>query len=135
MIYNLFVSHSWAYGDAYERLIALLKSAPRFEYRDYSVPKDDPIHNAPNDSVLRKAISGQMQWAHVVIVLAGVYSTHSRWINEEIALAHRGFASRKPVLAIEPWASERTSTFVKEHADRVVKWNTSSIVNAIRELT
>ena len=34
-IYNLFISHSWAYGDEYDRLIDLLNSDPYFSYRDY----------------------------------------------------------------------------------------------------
>jgi hypothetical protein len=30
--------------------------------------------------------------------------------------------------------SERTLRVVKEHSDRIVKWNTESIVGAIRDL-
>ena len=70
----------------------------------------------------------------VVLILAGVYATYSKWINKEIELAQYGFSSRKPIIAIEPWASERTSAVVKTAADRIVRWNTDSIVNAIREL-
>ena len=55
-IYSLFISHSWAYGDAYDRLVELLDSAPKFSYRDYSVPKDDPIHNRGTDKALCEAI-------------------------------------------------------------------------------
>lgn len=133
--YHLFISHSWAYSDAYDKLINLLNNAHRFEFKNYSVPKSDPIHNAPNAAALREAIRGQMQWAHTVIILAGVYSTHSKWINEEIDLAKNGFARSKPILAIEPWGSEKTSTVVKNAADRIVSWNTDSIVSAIRELS
>lgn len=134
MAYNLFISHSWAYGDAYDKLTQMLRDAPRFEHRDFSVPKNDPIHNAPNATALREAIKRQMQSVHVVVVMAGVYSTYSKWINEEINLAKSGFSTKKPILAIEPWASERTSAFVKDNADLVVKWQTSSIVDAIRQL-
>ena len=49
--YNLFISHSWAHSDAYERLIDLLDARrPRFFYSDYSVPKNDPIHTNGTDS-------------------------------------------------------------------------------------
>lgn len=133
-MYRLFISHSWTYSDAYERLIELLDAAPRFEYMNFSVPKDDPIHNAPNATALRAAIQRQMAPTQVVVVLAGVYATHSKWINEEVALAKRGLSIPKPLLAIEPFASERTSTIVRDNADRIVKWNTSSIVTAIREM-
>ena len=38
----------------------------------------------------------------------------------------------KTIIAIEPWGSEKTSTVVKNAADKIVKWNTDSIVDAIR---
>ncbi len=131
--YNIFISHSWAYGDAYDKLIKMLDADPRFNYKDYSVPKNDPIHNAPNSTALSQAIQNQMRFCDVIIILAGVYSTYSSWINKEIDIA-QGFTNPKPILAIEPWASEKTSTIVKNSADKIVKWNTSSIVDGIREL-
>ena len=129
MIYNLFISHSWAYGDAYDGLINLLNKRRYFEYRNYSVPKNDPIHNAKNDSQLRTAIRKQMQPVSCVLILAGVYSTYSKWINIEIELAKE---MGKRIIAIEPWASQKTSQTVKNNADVSVGWNTESIVKAIR---
>lgn len=131
--YNIFISHSWAYGDAYEKLKKMLDADPRFNYRDYSIPKDDPIHDAPGSAALSEAIQNQMRFCDVIIILAGVYSTYSTWINKEINLA-KGFTNPKPILAIEPWASERTSSVVKDNADKIVKWSTSSILDGIREL-
>lgn len=131
-MYNLFISHSWSYGDQYNRLVALLNAAPNFEYRNYSVPKDDPIHNAPYDWQLRAAIKEQMSYASCVLVLAGVYSTYSKWINIELDLAQTGFNIPKKIVAIEPWGAEKTSSVVKAKADEIVKWQTSSIVKAIR---
>jgi len=58
--YNLFISHSWTYGDAYEKLVNFLKQRPYFNYNNYSVPKDDPIHNAPNEALLYEAIKRQI---------------------------------------------------------------------------
>lgn len=133
-MYNLFISHSWSYGDQYDRLVDLLDNDPYFYYRNYSVPKDDPIHNANNDKQLREAIRNQMAHASCVLVLAGVYSTYSKWINIEMDLAKNGFLFSKPIIAVEPWGSERTSAIVKDNADRIVKWQSSSIIKAIREL-
>lgn len=131
-MYNLFISHSWNYSDAYEKLIQLLNNADRFEHRNYSVPKNDPIHNAPNQYLLKEAIKRQMNSANCVIILAGVYSSYSKWINAEIELAKKGFATPKKIIAIEPWGAEKTSAVVKAAADEIVKWNTQSIVDAIR---
>lgn len=131
--YSIFISHSWAYGDAYEKLIKMLNSDSRFNFKDYSVPRHDPIHNAPNARLLEEAIERQMRFCDVVIILAGVYATYSKWINKEIALA-QSYTNPKPILAIEPWSSEKTSTIVRSKANKIVKWNTSSIVAGIREL-
>ncbi len=132
--YNLFISHSWRYGDAYERLINLLDKRPYFAFRDYSVPKDDPVHNANSTAALRKAIRNHMMPCHVVLIMAGVYATYSKWINEEIHLAKDGFQNPKPIIAIRPWGNEHISTVVREAADRIAGWNTESIVRAIRDL-
>lgn len=48
---KLFISHSWSYSDDYKGLLALLNGAPHFSYANYSVPKDDPVHNAPSVGV------------------------------------------------------------------------------------
>jgi hypothetical protein len=129
MIYNLFISHSWTYSDAYKKLVSLLDSNTSFNYRNYSVPKDDPVHNANSQTQLRAAIRNQMRHASYVLILAGVYSTYSKWINIEIELANE---MGKKIIAIEPWGAERTSTVVKKNADRIVRWNSSSIISAIR---
>jgi len=61
---------------------------------------------------------------------AGVYSTYSKWINKEIDIANE---YGKPIIAIEPWGSEKTSKTVKDNADEIVKWQASSIANAIKK--
>lgn len=130
--YRLFISHSWTYSDEYEKLTSLLEKHPLFKWSNYSVPKDDPIHNASNVSQLESAIEQQMKLVNCVLILAGVYSTYSKWIQREIAIAKR---LEKPIIAIEPFAPERTSVVVKNNADAIVKWNSNSIVAAIRDLS
>ena len=130
MTYNLFISHSWAYSDAYERLIRLLDKDHSFSYKNYSVPRDSPIHNANNEYQLKAAIKTQMQPASCVLILAGVYATYSKWINIEIGLAQ---SMGKKIIAVQPWGAEKTSTIVKKASDTIVGWNTDSIVKAIRE--
>lgn len=129
MTYNLFISHSWAYPNAYDDLVNLLDKGQNFEYKNYSIPKDDPIHNARYDYQLKEAIRNKMQHASCVLILAGVYSTYSKWINIEIDLAKE---MKKKIIAIEPWDSEKTSRVVKDAADVIVKWRTDSIISAIR---
>lgn len=128
--YRLFISHSWAYSDAYEKLVQFFNEHPNFKWTDYSVPKSDPIHNAPSSQALYEAIKRQVSSVNCVIILAGVYSTYSTWINKEIEIAKN---YNKPIIAVEPWASERTSQIVKSNANAIVKWQSGSIVSAIRQ--
>jgi hypothetical protein len=132
--YNIFISHSWTYSDAYEKLLNLLSSDSDFSYKNYSVPKDDPIHDADSDKELKEAIKNQMKPCNIVLILAGVYSSYSKWINNEINIAKKGFTTEKTIIAIEPWGSEKTSQVVKDNANKIVKWQSSSIINAIKEL-
>ena len=39
------------------------------------------------DAALYTAIKNKIQLCHVVLVVAGVYSTYSKWINKEIEIA------------------------------------------------
>lgn len=128
---HLFISHSWTYAAEYERFISLLDGRGHFAFKNYSVPKNDPIHNAPNQAALREAIAKQIRPAQVVVILAGVYSTHSKWITKEIELAK---AMGKPIIGVEPYGADRASTVVQDNATRMVKWNADSIVSAIREV-
>ena len=128
--YNLFISHSWKHEGHYHRLENLLKS---FDFNNYSVPKNNPVHDAGNDAQLQQAIKNQMSPCSAVIVLAGVYATYSKWINKGIDIAKGGFSNPKPVIAVGPWGNQRISQKVRDGADRLVGWNQQSIISAIKE--
>ena len=132
--YNLFISHSWADDDAYQKLIHLLNSETDFSYRDYSVPKDDPLDSDGTDENLYNAIKTQIARSSVVLILMGVEATGSKWISQEIRIAKSGFRIPKPVIAIESSGNNNNLAIVKQGADRIVDWNPASIVSAIREI-
>jgi hypothetical protein len=127
--YRLFISHSWAYSDAYIKVMDLLDDQ-KLNYYNHSVPMDDPIHTNGTDKQLYEAIKNKIAGTSCVLILAGVYSSYSKWINKEIEISK---AFGKSIIAIEPWASERTSKIVKDNATVIVKWQGSSIANAIKE--
>jgi len=133
--HNLFISHSWSYSNQFDNLVKHLNERPYFDWKDYSVPKYDPIHNANNAQELYEAIKKQISPSSIVLILAGVYSSYSKWIDKEIKIAKSDFFYPKPIIAIEPFGSLRTSTKVKDNADRIVKMNTESIISAIRDLS
>lgn len=130
-MYRLFISHSWKYSDAYDKVIKMLATGG-LSYYNHSVPKDDPIHTNGTDRQLYDAIEAKIRGCSCIVILAGVYSSYSRWINIEIEIAKK---YNKPIIAIEPWASEKTSRIVKVNATKIVGWNYSSICNSIIALS
>ena len=64
--YNLFVSHSWAYGDAYEKMTKMLDGKGYFSYQNFSVPQNDPVHTNGTDKQLYEAIKNKIQLTHVI---------------------------------------------------------------------
>lgn len=65
-----------------------------------------------------------------ILILAGVHATYSKWISKEIEIAK---SMKKRIIAIEPFGSEHTSSYVKENADIIVKWRGKSIKDAIEQ--
>jgi hypothetical protein len=133
--HKLFISHSWSYSDSYNRLTNLLNNRSHFFYNNHSVPIHDPVHTNGTDKQLYDAIYNKIYGCHVVIIIAGVYSSYSKWIEKEIKIARKEFSIPKPIIAIEPWGAQRTSKIAMDSADIVVGWNTESIVSAIRKFT
>lgn len=132
--FHLFISHSWTYPEAYKGLLELLKKDPTFSFKNYSVPKDDPLHTNGTDKQLYEAIKAQIAPCSVILMLAGVYASYSKWIDKEITIANKEFLIPKKIIAIEPWGSEKTSRVVKDNANKIVGWNSKPIISAIREL-
>lgn len=127
-MYRIFISHSWSYSERYDKVESFLQQEGIWYY-NHSVPKNDPIHTNGTDKELEEALDAKIRGCSCVIILAGVYSTHSKWINKEIAIAKK---YNKPIIAVEYWGAERTSTVVKNAADIIVRWNAKSVANAVR---
>ncbi|WP_249678134.1 TIR domain-containing protein [Pseudomonas abieticivorans] len=127
--YHLFISHSWNYSDAYDRLVNLLDLHPTFAFKNFSVPPHNPIIDAPTDEALERAIAAKIAPCSAVLIMAGMYAHYSTWINKEIAIARR---FGKPIIAIKPFGAERISQAVRQAAHAECAWSTSGIVNAIK---
>jgi hypothetical protein len=108
----------------------MLSESPYFYHKDYSVPKNDPVHNAPTDWQLELAIENKIKPCSAVLIMAGKYATYSKWIKKEIKIANN---LKKPIIAIAPWGANQTSQLVKDNAITIALWNSSSIVKAIKE--
>lgn len=127
--YNLFISHPWTKDDEYSRLEQMLDNYSFFKYKNYSVPKTDPL-DVKTDKKLEEALERQIRPASIVLVLAGMYYNHRRWIQKEIEIAKK---YNKPIVAIRPWSQKNVPLDVILESKDIVGWNTSSIVDAIRK--
>ena len=131
--YDLFISHAWKYNEDYYRLVGMLNNAPYFKWRNYSVPKHDPVldPNEPTDrKELIKELDEQIRPVNCVLILSGMYAAHSFWIQKEIDISVK---YSKPIIGVKPWGQAKIPKAVSDVAVEIVGWNTSSIVSAIRK--
>lgn len=139
--YDVFVSHAWEYSERYFGVIGLLDTAKAnlswFSYRDYSVPKHDPIVATDEQVKIAKLtalLKEQIRQASVVIVPAGMYVNNRFWIQKEIDLAKKGFLYPKPLVGIRRRGQQRTPAELEEQCDAMVNWNSGSLATAIRDV-
>ncbi len=126
--YDLFISHAWTYNAEYHRLVEMLRSAPNFYWRNYSVPDHDPLQ-ARTTAALVAALNRQVRPVNAVLILSGMYVNHREWLQAEIEMAQ---AYRKPIIGVVPWGAERIPAPVQNTATVLLRWHTDSVVSAIR---
>lgn len=127
--YNLFISHAWDYNSDYYNLINLLDNYPYFSYKNYSVPEHDALDTKTNKE-LEEALNRQIAPTSVVLIIAGMYYNHRKWIQKEIDIAK---AKGKPIIVIRPRGAERMpSELISDEYIRV-NWNSTSIVKAVKD--
>jgi len=126
--YRIFISHAWDYNEEYYKIEKMLNEYPNFDFRNYSVPKHDPLDTSAQ---LTKKLLDQMNPTQVVIVLAGMYAAHSDWTQFEIDEAKR---LKKPIIGVRPWGQERIPQAVQDAANVMHGWNIGPILASIREL-
>lgn len=124
--YDIFICHDWSYDDQYDGICGFLDDAPAFLWRNLSVPEHDPLDT--ND-MLEKNLRDQIRPADVMLVLAGMYTARSQWMDWEMSFARR---IGKAIIGIKPWGNLQLPVVVQRNADEIVGWNTDAIVAAIR---
>ena len=127
---RVFISHSWKYSEHYDKLSEWISESWEvgrlsLKFIDTSVPKDNPIHNAPNDTALRDAIFKKIEQSHVILIMTGMYVHYSKWIQKEIDGAKKRKESvrllRVPatitsdVPLITAWAAKCTACWDEPH--------------------
>lgn len=127
--YNLFISHAWSYGYEYDKLIELLDNEPYFWYKNYSAPSEKPLvlsSDYVSNQEIKAAIDRKIAPVHCVIILGGMYA-YREWMQYELEAAHK---FNKPIIVVAPWGQQKIPAILSGYP--IVRWNTNSIVDAIR---
>jgi hypothetical protein len=127
--YTIFISHSWAYIDDLNSLKRLLENRGYFNVQFEEATPDIPI-NSDNAYYIRQRLKQKISNSDVVLGIAGIYASHSEWMAWEL---DKALELGKPIIGVVPRGAERVSTVVSSRANEIVRWNTDSIVEAIRK--
>ncbi len=120
-IYNIFISQLKDDDDEeYNRFIGKLEASHDFQWKNQSI----------SDKTDKEQIQEQMKDVDVVIILSGLYSKNKNLIEQEIDMARK---LEKPIVIIRPYGMENVPGRIEDAASEVVGWNTSCIVDSVRE--
>ena len=126
--YKIFISHSWQYTDKLEALRDLINARGYFSATYEESTRDKPI-NSDDESYVKKRLAQKISNSNVILALAGVYASHSSWMQWEL---DKAIELGIPVIGVIPRGQSRISTIVSSRSVVDIKWNTESIVSAIR---
>jgi hypothetical protein len=118
--YNLFISQLKNDDEEYNRFIGKLEASYDFQWKNNSNP----------DETDKELLREQIKPVDVVVILSGLYSRNKNLIQQEIDLARE---LGKPIVIIRPYGMENVPGSIEEAASEVVGWNTSCIVDSVRE--
>lgn len=128
---RLFISHSWSYSERYTSMVNLLNNRLYFSWNNYSVPVDkgfDPMSKFQ----LKEQLRLQIRPVNCVIIIGGMWTNHSDWIQFEMDFAKE---IGKPVLGVRPRGARIMPAAVSVGSDKIVSWNADSIVAGVREIS
>ncbi len=126
--YSVFISHSWDHVDDLEKLRNLLEERGYFHVKFNEVSPYEPI-NSENSAYIKRRLKEKISNSDIVLGIAGIYASHSDWMEWELDTA---IAEEVPIVGVIPRGRRYISSIVSSRAEECVRWNTDSIVEAIR---
>ncbi|EXU76887.1 TIR domain-containing protein [Erwinia mallotivora] len=127
--YHVFISHCWDYNDALNNLKDKLNKEADLIASYEEVTVDKPV-NSEDATYIKRVLREKIKSSDVFIVVAGMYTCHSEWMQWEIETAVK---NQIPVIGIRPHGSLRIPKVVTDNAKIIVGWYTPSIITAIQE--
>lgn len=128
---RLFISHSWSYSDRYNAMVNLLNNRPYFNFTNYSVPETKAFGPMAQYK-MKDELRDQIRPVNCVIIIGGMWTNHSDWINFEMDFAS---SINKPILGVRPRGAKMMPLAVSQASNLVVNWNSDAIVAGIRQIT
>ena len=89
---------------------------------------DEPINSA-NAYYIKKRLTEKISNSNIVLGIAGMYASYSDWMEWEL---DKAIELGVPIVGVIPRGQERISQTVSSRSKQDVRWNTESIVAAIR---
>lgn len=126
--YHIFISHSWKYPNDLENLRNLLRERGYFNVEFEEASADEPINSA-NAYYIKKRLAEKISNSNIVLGIAGMYASYSDWMEWEL---DKAIELGVPIVGVIPRGQERISQTVSSRSEQDVRWNTESIVAAIR---
>ncbi len=131
---NLFFSYYYKNSDEYDRLIQMLEDRGYFDYSNSSLDEES---DAENEYYIKTKIRSKINWSSTIAVLIGPGTYTRKYVNYEIEYARKKDKRIIGVYLRGESQSKLPSELRKAHNEdyndlALVRWNSDSIVNAIR---
>lgn len=131
---NLFFSYYYKNSDDYDRLVKMLKDRGYFDYSNDSIDEES---KAKNEDYIKTKIRSKINWAGTIVVLIGPGTYTRKYVNYEIEYARK---KDKRIVGVYLWGESQSklpAELRKVHNEdyndlALVRWNSDSIVSAIR---
>ena len=131
---NLFFSYYFKDRDSYDRILDMLHNRGYFYYKNYSMTDKS---EAQSEEYVKTLIRPRIDRSSVIVVLIGPGTSTRQWVNWEIEYGAR---NSKRIVGVYLWglSDARLPRRLRELYDEghselaLVRWNTESIVGAIR---
>ncbi len=131
MAKRLFISHSWSYSEPYNSMVNLLNNRLFFTWVNYSVPETKAFGHMAKYK-MKEELREQIRPVNCVIIIGGMWANYSDWIQFELEFAK---SINKPILGVRPRGAIQMPAAITLEADKIVNWNSDSIVAGIREIS
>ena len=106
----------------------MLENRGDFKVEFTEASPENPIQSVKNKDI-RMELRHRIEQSDIVLGIAGMYASYSDWMRWEL---NRAKEYHIPIIGIIPRGQKNISKVVSNRAKEKVRWNTESIVDAIR---